>query len=219
MTSTTGTPHTTTAAPGRLLPSLTGLRFVLALTVLACHALWDPAWFADPGVVRSVSWLREGASAAVSGFFVLSGYVLTWTHRADRPARVFWRQRFWRIVPNHVLGWTGAVAFVLLTSAPSPVDGAQGRCTVTLGAVDALLLQNWTPAWASGACFNVPSWSIGCEVFFYALFPALVVGARAIPRRWLRAVWAVTAAATLAAPLTAHRVSRVQPDQLVSAAR
>uniref|UniRef100_UPI0034DE05F3 acyltransferase family protein n=1 Tax=Streptomyces flavofungini TaxID=68200 RepID=UPI0034DE05F3 len=209
---TDGTLRATTAVPVRLLPSLTGLRFVLALTVLACHALWDPAWFTDPGVVRSVSWLKEGAEAAVSGFFVLSGYVLTWTHRADGPARAFWRQRFWRIAPNHLLGWAGAVAFVALTSARSPVDGTQGRCTVSLATASVLLLQNWTPAWAAGACFNVPSWSISCEVFFYALFPALIIGARAIPRRWLPAAWAATAAATLAAPLTAALISPVEPD-------
>ncbi|MFI9227632.1 hypothetical protein [Streptomyces rimosus] len=67
------------------LPSLTGLRFLLALPVLVSHLLVDVALFADADVHTALYPSQTLAACAVSGFFVLSGFVLAWTHRPGEP--------------------------------------------------------------------------------------------------------------------------------------
>ena len=76
--------------------SLTSLRFVAALLVFANH-IGDA--YAREG---SALWqVLESGFVGVTFFFVLSGFVLTWTHSpADRPGQ-FFRRRIARIVPNY----------------------------------------------------------------------------------------------------------------------
>lgn len=54
--------------------------------------------------------------------------------------------------------------------------------------------------------FNTPAWSLSCEVFFYALFPALIVAALKIPTERLRRVWTALAALIFLMPLVATAV-------------
>ncbi|RSO23946.1 acyltransferase [Streptomyces sp. WAC 06725] len=189
------------------LPSLTGLRFFLALPVLVSHLLVDVALFADADVHTALYPSQTLAACAVSGFFVLSGFVLAWTHRPGEPVRAFWRRRLWRIVPAHVLGWAGGVAFFALTSVSALPDGVPTDCGPRFGVISLLLLQGWTPGTALDACFNAPSWSISCEMFFYTLFPLLIAAARKIPAARLGACWAILAVAVLTLPLTALTVA------------
>ncbi|MEU3538340.1 acyltransferase family protein [Streptomyces paromomycinus] len=191
---------------GQRLPSLTGLRFFLAASVLATHLFIDAAFFADPGLRTAVLPLDPLAACAVSGFFVLSGFVLAWTHRPGEPAGAFWRRRLWRIGPAHALGWLGAVAFAVLAADSALPNGLPLHCGPGFSAVSLLLLQGWAPHLALNACFNSPSWSISCEVFFYALFPLLIAAARRLPARRLGAVWTVLAVAVLSLPLPALAV-------------
>ncbi|MEU4198908.1 acyltransferase [Streptomyces sp. NPDC039022] len=188
------------------LPSLTGLRFFLAASVLATHLCTDATFFADARLRTALLPLATVAACAVSGFFVLSGFVLTWTHRPGEPAGAFWRRRLWRIGPAHVLGWLGAVAFAVLAADSALPNGLPLRCDPGFGAVSLLLLQGWAPHLALNACFNSPSWSISCEVFFYALFPLLISAARRLPARRLGAAWTVLAVAVLSLPLPALAV-------------
>jgi peptidoglycan/LPS O-acetylase OafA/YrhL len=148
--------------------ALTGLRFVAALHVVLFHYL--------PMTGRS--W---GASIVAAGyigvglFFVLSGFLLTVLY-ARRPMDAsgraeFWSARFARIYPAYLVG------FALW--APFATGGAiaGGRQEIVraavAGAAAALNVHAWTP-WTA-AYWNYPGWSVSVEVFFYAVFPLLVL--------------------------------------------
>ncbi|MCG8970427.1 acyltransferase family protein [Streptomyces sp. CL12-4] len=73
-------------APSRL-PSLTGLRFLAALAVFAHHAFLPIPplrLLADDATeFRLYRWFNQAGGLGVSFFFVLSGFVLTWSARHD----------------------------------------------------------------------------------------------------------------------------------------
>ncbi|MFI6584485.1 acyltransferase family protein [Embleya sp. NPDC050493] len=189
--------------PARL-PSLTSLRFVLALAVVLCHLTLISGIF-DIGPESPPALLEPIATGAVSGFFVLSGFVLTWAHTPGETHRAFWRRRFWKIAPNHVLAWALAVAFfgvIVATPATVLADGDSAGAAVA----DLFLLQSWIPDPDFFFSFNAPSWSISCEAFFYAVFPTVLAAVSRIPARRLGSCWAALAAATLLMPLVATLV-------------
>jgi len=112
----------------------------------------------------------EEGYAGVTFFYVLSGYVLTVNYpHLESPAarRAFWRKRFARIYPNHLL--------MLAFSVPV--------ATGTLLALGAhlLLIQSWVPIWSVYFAFDAPSWSISNEAAFYAAFPWLLAWLRPAP--------------------------------------
>jgi len=165
------------------LDGLTGLRFLSALLVVAHHTL-------SPSLVRGgladvpvVSELADIGLVGVTFFFVLSGFVLTWSWDDRRDKIGFYGRRFARVWPLHAVTFL-AVALVVLPlvdrDAPSLGQGILGL----------LLLQSWS--WDVGTYFagNAVSWSLSAEVFFYAVLPLLVpylVG------RGRRAAWSVVA--------------------------
>jgi peptidoglycan/LPS O-acetylase OafA/YrhL len=144
--------------PGRAhLPSLTSLRFFAALVVLMRHTV--PDIYPLPGLLE----LSLIGPIGVGFFFVLSGFILTWTWKPLERRRYFYMRRVARIVPLHVL--TTVVAAALLISAGTPL------WLSTL--VSLFLLQAWlTEPFRLGG--NSPSWSLSVEAFFYALFPFIV---------------------------------------------
>lgn len=143
------------------LDSLTGLRFLAAFVVFALHVVVFFPALAYHAVVRLVS---QGGTG-VSFFFVLSGFVLTWSHRDGDPALSFLRRRVARIVPSHVVVW--AVTGVLLAA----ISLFPRRAAVV---ASLFLVSPWVPNVPFVETMNVPAWSLGCEMFFYALFPLLL---------------------------------------------
>jgi peptidoglycan/LPS O-acetylase OafA/YrhL len=111
---------------------------------------------------------------AVSLFFVLSGFIISYTYLTQGGGlrgtpRNFYVSRFARIYPAYLL------AFLL--AAPTDIQASlhANHLGTAVGklAVNALMVltmqQAWTPwtAWA----WNFPAWSVSVEVFFYLLFP------------------------------------------------
>jgi peptidoglycan/LPS O-acetylase OafA/YrhL len=146
------------AVPNRL-DSLTGLRFLAVLYVFAYHvSIYSrvPGW---------ATFLAAPGAAGVSFFFILSGFVLTWSHPAqDRTGR-FYRRRFARIVPNHVATWMLALGVLALEGVTVP----------SLNTLPSLaLVQAWVPSPRIYFAANSVSWSLACEVFFYALLPFML---------------------------------------------
>lgn len=189
-------PPTNRAVHGRL-PSLTGLRFIAALLVFGYHSsLALPALnpFASDDVADGYRWLFSNAGwAGVTFFFILSGFVLTWSARSgDRP-RHFWRRRFFKVYPNHLVTWV--LALVLLT----------GAATQWWQAVPNLFLVHaWVPEFSVFLGVNPPSWSLACELFFYLCFPLFLRWIKRIPSAHLWR-WAIgTAAAVIAVPALAY---------------
>ena len=137
------------------LPSLTGLRFVAALLVVLFHV---NQLFAAP-------WLDVAklGYVGVSFFFVLSGFVLTWSGAAlVGRARFYWH-RFARIWPLH------ALTTLLVLGAGL----AAGSAAVVWR--DLALLQAWDSRGIAAPPVVSPSWSLSTEAFFYLVFPGVLV--------------------------------------------
>ncbi|MFJ8228485.1 acyltransferase family protein [Streptomyces sp. NPDC094448] len=201
MTTGTGPTAAPGGPPGRL-PSLTGLRAVFAYCVLLCHTSSNSGFF-EGGLGQLLFSTQLIAGPAVGGFFVLSGYVLTWAHTAgDRP-RAFWRRRFWKIFPNHAVAWSAVIGLFLVTGRPTPVVGVPGDQDAADALLGLFLLQSWAPDPEVYFSFNAPAWSISCEAFFYLLFPLLITRAVRLPRTALRAVWPALAMLIAALPTVA----------------
>jgi peptidoglycan/LPS O-acetylase OafA/YrhL len=101
----------------------------------------------------------------VSFFFILSGFVLTWSQRPDAPSKQFWWNRVARIWPLHVLTLILSM-WIPLLNAPSSSGWSALPFVLTL-------TQAWIPASGFLNAFNGVSWSLSCEAFFYLLFPLL----------------------------------------------
>lgn len=153
-----------TSSAAKSLPSLTGLRFVAAIAVFGYH-IHAHGVFADPTVRRVCELIFTHAPAWMTFFFVLSGFVLTWTVRPTDTVRSIWRKRAARIYPNHVVTWLLSV--IALTYAGHTLSAG----TVLPGL---FLLQSWVPNPELFYGGNAPAWSLSCEAAFYAAFPLLV---------------------------------------------
>lgn len=181
------------------LPSLTGMRFLAALLVFVSHIAGYEI-FADEGLDRTLSeHLTQLGGVGVSFFFVLSGFVLTWTIRGhDTPAR-FVRRRLVKIVPNHLA--TGAVGAVLALLA--------GTAGVLAMLPSLVLLQAWFPLEDVAFVPNDPAWSLCAELLFYLAFPWLLPRVMRIPAHRLWTAVGVLVAVTALIPL----VAQLLPDQ------
>lgn len=184
------------------LPSLTGLRFVAVLFVFAFHASLE-APFSDAGLgaayadaVTNAGWL------GVSFFFVLSGFVLTWSARPQDTAPAFWRRRAAKVYPLHLVTW--AAALLLLAAAGTPA-------TVYQAVPNLFLVHTWFPDRAVFSNLNDVSWSLSCEVFFYLLFPLLIRLVRRIPPARLWASALVTALLVPLLPLISELLPATPP--------
>ncbi|GAA1395379.1 acyltransferase [Kitasatospora putterlickiae] len=187
-----------TAGSGRnlsRLPSLTGMRWIAALLVFLTHvSVAKP--FDTPALNDFMSdYLSRAGFLGVGFFFVLSGFVLTWSAReGDRPSD-FYRRRLFKLYPNHAVTWL--VGLLLMARA--------GAELTTAGTVPSLLLvQSWIPSLEVIGGTNGPSWSLACEVLFYLSFPVIMPLVRRIrpERLWL---WVgVMTAALFALPLIAQ---------------
>ncbi|WP_138757901.1 acyltransferase family protein [Modestobacter altitudinis] len=142
------------ATPPPRLDSLTGLRFVAALAVFGLHAL-------NYGGGAPGEALLIAGTTGVSFFFIVSGFVMSWTARDDDTAVLFYRRRFARIYPAYAVTWVLSLVATM----------AAGRQVSLLDGVPLTLLQSWVPSenvyWATNAVF----WTLSCEAFFYIAFP------------------------------------------------
>lgn len=191
------------------LPALTGYRFILAFMVIACHGFYSSRLFEEGATADALAITAPLAIVAVSSFFILSGFILTWSAPAGDTTPRFYRRRFWKIFPNHVVTWALMLfvfAFVS-TGGPSPMFGFQDNLVNFGEAMSNLfLVQNWLYDAQHVTGVNSPAWSISCEMFFYLLFPLLFVLVRRIRdnRLWL---WTgFVAALVLLAPLPTYAI-------------
>ncbi|MFD8572202.1 acyltransferase family protein [Streptomyces sp. NPDC059639] len=178
----------TTGAPSQrraTLPSLTGIRFLAALLVFLAHStmLYNPldpkapfTFFRDPDVAKPLADFFDSAgNIGVSFFFVLSGFVLTWSSTPGDRARSFWRRRALKVYPNHIVTW--ALAMWLFASA-TPLHAWLPNL---------FLVHTFSNRVDTVQSVNFPSWSLCSELLFYALFPLFIVLVRRIrqSRLWL----------------------------------
>jgi peptidoglycan/LPS O-acetylase OafA/YrhL len=118
--------------------------------------------FAPYGVLKP--FFSTGADG-VSFFFILSGFVLTWSHRHGDTPLAFMRRRIARIYPTQVFTWV--VTLVVLTTAYSAPPKLPALANL-------FLVSTWIPTAAYSQAMNTPSWSLCCELFFYICFPLVL---------------------------------------------
>ena len=148
--------------------SLTGMRFFAALVVVVVHStqaatgmgMWGPL-----------------ATNAVTFFFVLSGFILTYVYHErlwEIGAMKFYVARFARVWPLHVTCvalMSGVTWYISGSGLLHQKDWAQ------IGTHFALL-QSWVPIDGWAMRYNGPAWSISTELGFYLLFPLLLLMAK-----------------------------------------
>jgi len=159
------------------LPALTSLRFFAALMVFFSHldflrihvdASGNPSKYQD--IYKT--WFYEGYSG-VTFFFILSGFILAHSYqerlsRGTTSTVDFFIFRIARIVPLHWL--TLLIAIFLLRSA----NGNPDFFSATSFLANSFLLQAWFSDINIAFSYNLVSWSLSDEMFFYAMFPFLI---------------------------------------------
>lgn len=157
---------------------LDGLRGLAALWVLVGHAC-----------------LLTGLSVPVLGqpdlgvdlFVILSGFLMAFHYQRPATWSGFWQRRFFRIAPlYYVLLAVALIAGPMLFDAREVIDTALNRSHQQVSryedhsllniALHATFLFGLIPEYAFRT--PLPDWSLGLEMQFYALFPALILMTR-----------------------------------------
>jgi peptidoglycan/LPS O-acetylase OafA/YrhL len=157
-------------------------------------------YFGSPGVNKVLAHSAAEGVIGVTFFFILSGFVLTWTARTHDTATGFWRRRYVKILPNHLVTWL--IAFVFLSISGATLTGTFDRFGLD-SIPNLVLLQPWFPRGEIFFSMNIPSWSLACEAFFYLLFPFTLPVVRRIGARWLWPAVVGLLAAIILMPLVA----------------
>ncbi|MBF0440186.1 MAG: acyltransferase, partial [Magnetococcales bacterium] len=145
------------------LDQLTGLRYFAALLVFCSHLQWK-------GSSEVLIKVFESGYAGVSFFFLLSGFVLSFSYAEKISSRSlglirYMLLRFARLTPLH-----------FLTAAPFVVMGIyNSNLDMTNTVLNILLLQSWIPESSYYFSLNAPSWSLSNEIFFYLCFFPLIL--------------------------------------------
>lgn len=152
------------ARPVQRLDGLTGLRWWAAFLVFLFHMrVFAPL----PGPISKIF---DQGYLGVTFFFVLSGFVLTWSLRPDVPLSTFYWRRFARVWPAHAVAMLLALpVFYTLGNIQEgsflkPVD-------IGILLVSFVLLQGWSSNPAVLFSGNPAAWTLSVEALFYAIHP------------------------------------------------
>ena len=160
-------PSASQSADGRQkLEALTALRFIAASCIVLHHLRGSFG-------IATNAYASLNLGAAVSFFFVLSGFVLAYAYpslRNSSEAFAFVVRRWFRIWPLHF-----ACLLILLALMPELLANAARSLQGWLELLSNIcLLQAWVPPSSFYFSFNTVSWSISVEWFFYLAFPFLL---------------------------------------------
>jgi peptidoglycan/LPS O-acetylase OafA/YrhL len=197
------------------IPSLTGLRFIAALSVVFSHALHG---FVPPTDIGAGYWglqnlynLASGASGmGMQLFFTLSGFVIHYNYsasiRTGAPSATanFFIARFARLYPLYV----GAVAVDLLLLSRHPI--ATWQSFIEVVPYYLLMVQSWfyvlvgdhSLIYSLGKVAAL-SWSVSTEWFFYIVYPAICFLLAALNTQYRRIVAAFALCLLSLAAMTA----------------
>lgn len=144
------------------LDALTGVRFFAALAVFLFH--YGAGFSERAGMPKPLITFLHNGNYGVSMFFVLSGFIMTYTYEGKLSTRLqlydFFVARVARIYPVYLL-----VLVIALPVLAKPIDAHSIAAVL-------LMLQSWTPASSLfGYSWVMQAWTLSVEVFFYAIFP------------------------------------------------
>ena len=145
------------------LMALTGIRFLAAVYVVLFHSTLGERLVQSGH--RLAGHFFENGFLAVSLFFLLSGFILSYTYQGQvntwAQRRRFWEARVARIWPVYVVSLIVTAAVLLVVPK------------LSYSIASTLMLQAWNPfdhaMWGAG---NYVCWTISVEAFFYLVFPA-----------------------------------------------
>ena len=189
--------------PGRLprLDSLTGLRWWAAFGVFVFHMrIFAPV----PGLNAFAPFGNFG----VAFFFVLSGFVLTYSSFGrETTVRNFYWRRFARIWPAHMAALLLAIP-IFYSLDPDPSQWWVKPFSLGVLLLSVVLLQGWSHDAVIHYSGNPAAWTLTVEAFFYALHPWI----SRLTRR-LGSTGAVVALVGVLAVMFGHQVLLVtQPE-------
>jgi peptidoglycan/LPS O-acetylase OafA/YrhL len=169
------------------LKPLTSLRFVAALLVFVYHAPLAQPFAHDHAL----------GQAGVGFFFLLSGFILTYTYRGALKTKAtvvqFYVARFARVYPAYLVSIALALPVVAMYGSLA-WDKSSPALRADALIAQVLAVQAWFPREEFYLGINSPAWSISVEAFFYALFPLLVRSlARSFATATARAVFVMAA--------------------------
>jgi peptidoglycan/LPS O-acetylase OafA/YrhL len=146
----------------RPLDALTGIRFFAAIYVVLYHSKLPDLFVAHHQTIAA-NFIKNGF-LAVSLFFLLSGFILSYTYtgrvKTAAERRRFWEARIARLYPVYLLS-------LILTSIVSLSIPKWSYAIPTL-----LMLQAWNPFdHAMWGAWNYVCWTLSVEAFFYLVFP------------------------------------------------
>jgi peptidoglycan/LPS O-acetylase OafA/YrhL len=158
---------TVDVARPRNLKALTSIRFFAAMHVALYHLVRPSSLWGPLKNVMGTGYI------GVSFFFGLSGFILTYSHAAEYERgrgspKKFWVARLARIYPVYLvtLIFAGYAGFALLHKQVNRIAFL----------ANLLLVQSWSSHMVN--LFHVTAWSLSVEVFFYLLFPFLLLRLR-----------------------------------------
>ena len=196
------------AASGGEIRALTGLRAIAAGWVVVYHF-----WLLTPGahwtrIIEPIRPLIQVGWLGVDLFFVLSGFVITYTYLdrigrrpGVRTAASFYWNRLSRVWPTwlFVTGCFTAWLVVkhLTIGGPHVHESLQPQLSPANLLQQLFMVQTWDNAWYPGSSLVGPGWSLSAEWLAYLVFPVLVLGLYLI-RRLPSAVLGLGAVAAMA---------------------
>lgn len=147
------------------LDSLTSLRFFAAAAIVALHTSQS---FGMYNIAKYFP-----LAQAVSFFFVLSGFILSYAYQAldsSQKIKRFYIARLARVWPLHIATTLIWIAMLAYWNPEGIIyqDGLQKLIA------NIFLLHAWIPSQDWQTSFNGVSWSISVELFFYAMFPLVL---------------------------------------------
>jgi peptidoglycan/LPS O-acetylase OafA/YrhL len=150
-----------------ILYALTSVRFFAAFHVALYHLVRPFSRWALLAGAMSVGY------TGVSFFFVLSGFILTYSHAAEYERgrgnpRKFWVARLARVYPVYLVSMLVA-ALVYYAQFRSPIH-------IIAYVADLLLVQSWSMRMIN--FFNSSAWTLSTEAFFYLVFPFVLMAIR-----------------------------------------
>lgn len=172
--------------------ALTGLRFFAATIVVLFH-------FASFGSVTLRHFMSHGF-IGVTIFFVLSGFILSYTYSSGPGAmrgtkRSFWIARVARLYPVYVIGMGLFLPIVARSDDSVVIKAAAGFLSL-------MMAQAWLhPLGLVWGMWNPPGWSLSAEAFFYLLFPFVCPMLSKLSKISLVCVAIGCCAVSLAAPI------------------
>ena len=167
------------------LPALTGIRFLAAMYIVFYHSKLS-GFLTTHGLTPAGNIIANG-QLAVLLFFVLSGFILSYTYEGQierwPQKRRFWEARVARIWPLYLFS-------LLCSSLANHTTPRLSYAVATL-----FMVQAWSPTNVGmAASWNFVCWTLSTEVLFYLIFPPV--------QAWLERRSSVVQASALAVAMS-----------------